>query len=164
MSDTYHLIFRLAREDEAGIIHALYRQAAGREFCVWNQEYPGMSEITHDTETGNLFVLEKDGRVIGAISVVPENELDDLLCWNHKEDANEIARVVIHPDDQGKGYSGIMLENTLEELTSRGCRAVHLSVADENIPAQKTYQRLGFVMSGESDMYGHHFFLYEKAL
>lgn len=153
-----------AANTDAEAVMALYKSVIGRPFCTWNDDYPGEFEINHDLETGNLFLLKENGEILGAVSVVPENELDDFSCWHIRENAREIARVVIDPRQQGKGFSSALVRCVLEKLKARGCKAVHLSVAEVNIPAQKTYFSLGFRKLHECDLYGHHFFLCEKAL
>lgn len=158
------MTFRAAKEDEAQAILTLYRSAIGLPLCTWNESYPSEFEISHDIETDNLFVLEEDGQIIGAISIVPENELDAMQCWSNTERANEIARVVLRLDKQGKGYSATLVQNVLNELKERGCQVVHLAVAKVNIPAQRTYSRCGFVTVDECFMYGNDFYLCEKLL
>lgn len=158
------MLFRTATQNDAEAIYSLYRSVIGQKFCTWNDIYPGLNEINHDIETCNTFLLIKDEIIIGAASIVPENELDELSCWNVKQNAKEIARVVIAPLYQGQGYAKILAANIIAELKSRKCSAVHLSVAAVNIPAYKTYQGLGFITVGEADMYGNHYYLCEKIL
>ncbi len=38
--------------------------------------------MLHDLETENLYILTDNDRIIGAVSIVPENEPDGLSCWN----------------------------------------------------------------------------------
>lgn len=156
--------FRLAKKFEAETILALYKAVIGTPFCTWNDDYPGIFEINNDLDTGNLFVLEDDGKIIGAASIVPENELDNLDFWSAKEKAGEFARVVLHPNYRGKGLAKILVSNVLSEMKWRGLKNVHISVAKENIPAQKTYERLGFATVGENEMWGHDFYLCELNL
>lgn len=158
------MLFRLAEKEETEAVYALYQSVIGQLYCTWNELYPGRNEILRDLETGNLFLLEENGAVIGAASVVPENEMDELPCWTVKENASEIARIVIHPTWQGKGYAEILVSKILAELRCRNCAWVHLSVAALNLPAFKTYQKLGFSTVGEKDMYGNQYYLCEKIL
>lgn len=155
---------RKAKPAEAEIIRDLYHSVIGQPFCTWNEEYPGEIEIQMDLSAETLYLAEEENKIIGAISVIPENEMDDFPCWNIRDHVKEIARVVIRPDLQGKGYACQMVEKLLAILKEEGCHAIHLSVADCNIPAQKTYRKLGFAFLAECDMYGHHYFLCEKAL
>lgn len=155
------MTLRLATAQDVHEIYNLYESVKGKGFCVWNESYPGMEEINHDIETANLFILEDESNLIGAASIVPENELDGMQCWEIQENAAEIARVVINPKYQGKGFSQKLVTEILIKAKSRKFSAVHLSVASSNIPAYKNYHKIGFKTVGEADMYGGHYFLCE---
>lgn len=158
------MIFRKATAEEKDAVFALYRSAVGREACAWNDDYPTMFEIDGDYNAGNLFVMAESGEIIGASSIVPENELDGLECWKIKEGAREIARIVVADGCHGMGIAAAMVGSLIEILRKQGSRAVHLSVADDNLPARKIYENAGFEPVGEADMYGGHYILQEKAL
>ena len=155
--------FRMATQDDAAQVLSLYESAKSGAFCVWNESYPSMTEIEHDLETGNLYVMTDGSKIIGAISVVPENELDGFDCWSCK-DGKEIARVVIDKAHQGYGLSFEMVQNIVPILLRNGCKAIHLSVVKSNIPAYKTYRKAGFAVVGEAQMYGNDYYLMEKAI
>ena len=72
------MIFRKAIKNEAKIIRALYSSVIGMSFCTWNEAYPGEEEIQGDLSSESLYVLEEKGELIGAISIVPENEINDF--------------------------------------------------------------------------------------
>ena len=158
-----NLNFKIATQDDAEHILSLYQSAKSGEFCVWNDSYPTITEIEHDLETKNLYVMTDGGKIIGAISIVPENELDGFDCWSCK-DGKEIARVVIDKDYQGHGLSYQMVQSIESILRENGHMAIHLSVAKSNIPAYKTYIKAGFTVVGEAQMYGNDYYLMEKAI
>jgi L-amino acid N-acyltransferase YncA len=158
------MIFRKAEWSEAETIMALYRAVIGTPFCTWDESYPGSTEINGDLSSGTLYVLEENKELIGAISVVPENELDDCDCWKVKENAREFARVVLRTDQQRRGLSVYLVEGIIRELQRKGVAAIHIAVAKNNIPAQKLYKKTGFAFCGEADLYGHSYFLCEKIL
>jgi ribosomal protein S18 acetylase RimI-like enzyme len=116
-------------------------------------------------ERGNLYVLEKGGAVIGAISAEDSvSEIDALGCFALTDNTREFARVAISPDHQGNGYAAVMVRELIDLFKKDGCRAVHILVASVNMAAQRTYQKIGFVHRGECDMYGSHYFAYELVL
>ncbi len=156
-------VFRRATEEDIPAVYKLYKQAIGTEFCVWNESYPEMGEITGDLNTGNLFVLTEENRVIGALSVVSKPELDNLPCWRETE-GTEIARVVVANDCRGKGLAGDMVQEIISHLRGRGCKAIRLSVAKSNLPARKTYDKAGFEPVGEAKLYGNDYNLMELLL
>ena len=102
-------------------------------------------------------------KVIGAISIVTENELDGFDCWSCK-DSKEIARVVIDKNYQGHGLSFEMVQRIETILKNKGYKAIHLSVVKTNIPAYKTYIKAGFNVVGEAKMYGNDYYLMEKEM
>ena len=155
--------FRNAEWSDAGQVLSLYESAKGGELCVWNDSYPTMTEIEHDLEMKSLYVMTDFSKVIGAISVVPENELDCFDCWSCN-DGKEIARVVIDKAYRGSGLSFKMVQNIESILQKNGCKAIHLSVVKTNIPAYKTYIKAGFGVVGEAQMYGNDYYLMEKAI
>ncbi len=157
-------LFRLAKYDEIDAILAMYRSAVGLPHCSWDEEYPGRVQIDEDFRAGNLFVLLLGEQIIGAISIVPQNELNDAAQWEVKENAAEFARVVIAPAYQGKGYSSLLVDEVLKEIQNRQFHAVHLCVAVVNTPAQRTYLKKGFCILGEKELYGGRFYLCEKQL
>jgi L-amino acid N-acyltransferase YncA len=159
-----NMLFRKAETREAEAIRALYQAVIGTPFCTWDESYPGETEIAGDLSASTLYVLEEDHQVIGAISIVPENELDHFNCWALKENAREFARVVIKSDQQHKGLSVYLVEGVIRELQRQGVAAIHIAVAKENIPAQKLYRKTGFDFCGEANMYGHSYFLCERTI
>lgn len=154
---------RLAKESELHQVYTLYQSVIGSPFCTWNEEYPGMPEIYADYQAESLYVAIQNNQIIGAVSVVPENELDSLPFWKSYS-AIEIARVVVSPAFQGSGIAKKMITTLLTQKLQKGISAVHLLVADANLPAQKVYYHCGFTYCGECDMFGHHFLALEAEI
>lgn len=159
------MYFRNARLDELNKIYALYKSVIGGRFCTWNDDYPGMQEIKHDFETDNLFVMISGEELVGAASIVPENEMDDLPFWKtHSGNECEIARIVVAKSFRGNGFAENMVNRLIDILKCRGCDTVRLSVATVNIPALSIYRKIGFNIVGNSDMYKNHYILMEKTI
>lgn len=150
--------------DDLESVVSLYREAAGSEFSTWNEYYPTEEEASADLAAGCLYTLKKGGEIVGAISVVPERELDDLPCWRVRGDGvREIARVVIADKYRGRGYSKIMVSELLAKLRSERVCAVHLTVAIKNLPAQALYRSQGFSFCPEKfSMWGNEYYACEK--
>ncbi len=155
--------FRIARQDDAAQVLSLYESAKSGEFCVWNDSYPTITEIQHDLDTNNLYVMTDGSKTIGAISIVPENELDDFDCWSCSS-GKEIARVVIDRAYQGRGLSFEMVQRVESILREKGHMSIRLSVVKSNIPAYKTYMKAGFAVVGEAQMYGNDYYLMDKVI
>ena len=157
-------VLRPAKKEELSQVLNMYRSVIGRPGCTWSIAYPNEATLHEDFRTGNLFVLRHKGRIIGAGSIVPRNELDDLEFWQHKENAGEIARIVIHPDRQSRGHGKYLVDMLCHVLHKRGYKAVHLLAAQENRRALNLYRESNFHNMGHCHRYGHTFFAYERKL
>ena len=51
-------------------------------------------------------------------------------------------------EERGRGYSREALELYVKELFANGCRRIEGEVYEQNIPAQKVIQQIGFVLEG----------------
>lgn len=157
-------IFQPAKKEDLPEILALYRSVIGITGCTWSIAYPNEATLHEDFSTGNLFVLRQRGHIAGAGSIVPKNELDDLDCWQHKENAGEIARIVIHPDRQGRGYGKYLVDMLCHRLRKQDRKAVHILVARENHHALNLYRESKFHNVGACHRYDHDFYAYERKL
>ena len=157
-------IFQPAKKDDLAEILKLYRSVIGKPGCTWSIAYPNEATLHEDFHTGNLFVLRQRGRIVGAGSIVPGNELEDLDCWQHKENAGEIARIVIHPDRQGRGYGKYLVDMLCHRLRKKDRKAVHILVAKENHHALNLYRESKFHNVGACHRYDHDFYAYERKL
>lgn len=158
------MTLRNARIEEKETVRALYLSVKGSEGCSWNEEYPSDIELDGDLSGNNLFVLEEDGEIVGAVSVVEPRELDEMLLWTQRECVREIARVVVCPDRQGRGYAERMLSLLFERFREEKVLGVHILVSKKNAAASRLYDKLGFTTRGEVFEYGIDFFARELTL
>lgn len=159
----YGLFRQAAKEDLPGILK-LYRSVIGRPGCTWNVFYPNETDLQADFQAECLYTLKKGNALIGAGSIVPQNELDDLECWGIRENARELARIVIAPECQGKGFGKHLLSMLCYRLERTDCKAVHLLVSTENHHALNLYREAGFQNKGKCTRYGREYYAYEKKL
>lgn len=85
-------------------------------------------------DPAGLRVHERDGRVIG-------------FCWTkiHRHpDLGEIYVIGVDPDHHGQGLGVPMTAAGLHWLHDQGLRTGMLYVEADNVPALRTYRRLGF--------------------
>lgn len=157
-------IFQPAREEDLPEVLKLYRSVIGKRGCTWSIAYPNEATLHEDFRTGNLFVLRQRGKLVGAGSIVPRNELDDLNCWSIRENAGEIARIVIRPDRQSRGYGKFLVDMLCQVLRRNQCKAVHILVATENHHALNLYRETRFHNVGSCHRYDHDFYAYERKL
>lgn len=148
------MVFQKAQGTDLEAVFQLYKSVIGTPFCVWDDEYPGWQDIDEDYRNDNLFVMKEDDKLLGAISIITNNELDALDFWK-EPNAKEFARVVVAPNCQGRGIAAQMVAGVFRELRNRNIPAVHLLVAKANLPAQQLYRKCGFAFLGTCFMFGH---------
>ena len=90
------------------------------------------SELAGVPESRWYVVAERAGTVVAYAGLLAIREEAD------------IQTVAVHPDEQGTGLSGRLMDALLAEAGTRGCTQVFLEVRAENVPAQRLYEKYGF--------------------
>ena len=63
-------------------------------------------------------------------------------------DEGEITNVAVRPEHRKQGIADAILTEVLSEAWKRGARTIYLEVRESNLPAQKLYEKHGFVSCG----------------
>lgn len=156
----------MATAADTDAVLRLYREQVGREFCFWNEYYPGLDTVEFDLSRDSLFVMKNEkGEIIAAISAEADEDVDRLDCWDPSlQPAGEFARLAVSPACQNRGVARKMVAYMLDVLKARGFRSVHILVNRDNLKAVRCYAHFGFREAGRCEMYDQHFLCYEKAL
>jgi ribosomal protein S18 acetylase RimI-like enzyme len=88
------------------------------------------------------------GRVVGAVLfVLPGSRYAELAGPGEAE----FRMLAVDPAAQRRGVGEALVRTCLERAAGLGCRAVRIFTRDFAQPAQRLYQRLGFVRTPERD-------------
>ena len=159
------LFLRLAKESELDKIMEIYVGARSYDGCVWGDDYPNRECLLSDHKCGGLYVFELGGTLIGAISLVRDEDLDEFDCWDlSDENWTSFARVVIVREFLGKGYAKRMVLAALDVLKASGSRSVRILVSPSNPAAMSLYKGIGFEYHCIENLYETDFWLCEKIL
>ena len=159
------MIFRPGTESDEEMIFSLYTAAIGTEGCTWDADYPTMEILRDDIRREAVFVMERDGEIVGAISIDDDPLTDALAVWDAGlRPAAEISRVVVSGACRGCGIAPAMFCELHEVLRRRNYRSVHYLVSPGNKKALHAYESLKYQSVGEADLYDHHWYCYEKVL
>lgn len=154
-----------ACEDDREELLALYKSQVGREGCPWTDEYPSNETIDFDLSRDALYVLKTDGKIVGAISIEEDEEVNKIPYWNRElEPEAEFARIAVSPDMQGQGIGKILVKFLIGELKQKGFKGIHIIVNRYNPKALRLYDSFDFKNVGECSMYNQDFFCYELDL
>jgi ribosomal protein S18 acetylase RimI-like enzyme len=87
-----------------------------------------------------VFVAEHDQEIVGYVYAGLEPQ-----SWKElREAAGFIHDVVVDPSSQRKGVAELLISASTDWLKERGAPRVMLWTADQNIPAQRLFTKIGF--------------------
>jgi ribosomal protein S18 acetylase RimI-like enzyme len=106
----------------------------------------GVSQIIDDPSCGHIYVLEQQGQVVGALS---------LLYTISTALGGKVALLedfIIDSNFRGQGLGTLLLTQVLERARASGCLRVQLLTDRDNLKAQAIYRRAGFAGSDMQPM------------
>ncbi|UII80588.1 GNAT family N-acetyltransferase [Flagellimonas sp. CMM7] len=116
---------------------------AERPFDVTLKEDPisyyDLKEIVLD-EDSCVLVAETEGKVIASGYAIPKKARH---CLDHEYYAY-LGFMFTHEDYRGKGINAKIVEELKRWSKSKGYQEVRLTVYEDNIPAIKAYEKVGF--------------------
>lgn len=159
------MIIRNATPEDADTILQLYKDQIGRQFCPWTDHYPARGEIEYDLSRDSLFVMCDEGKIVAAISIDKDEQVEGLSCWSSNlAPGGEVSRLAVHRDYQNQGIARKMIEYTMMVLKERGYNSIHFLVNIYNTKAIRSYEHLKCNKVGECFLYEQPYMCYEKAL
>lgn len=158
-------IIERATAADADEIFALYHSLIDMPYGTWNEEYPNRELVGEDLKESEVFVMRCGGKIVSAIVIENSNEFEELAKWypDVKHWA-QFGRLGVAKGMQGRGIARKMLAHAMDEARAEGCDAVRFLVGAHNLPAQRSYAKLGFEVCGEVDAWDNHWLCYEKRL
>lgn len=151
-------MIRRGTEKDIPAVAAIYEaihgeEAAGRTTTGW---LPGIYPVRATAEDAlsreELYVLEEDGRILGAAKINRrQEEVYTRADWLHPAGEDEVLvlhTLVIHPGAKGRGL-GKRFVSFYEELArSMGCAVVRMDTNRRNTAARSLYGKLGYREAG----------------
>ena len=99
--------------------------------------------ILRDDAT-QLFVAERDGRILGIACTTPARGEDGAAIPG----VTHIQMIFVRPENWGQGIGGRLLDVVIEDARRRRMHAAQLWVLENNEPATRLYANRGFSHSG----------------
>lgn len=158
-----NLAFRAAVPKEKAQVLALYRIAANDGETEWDDAYPNAETVDYDLSVNGLFVLCSGEQIIGAISMVPWDDLDEMPIWSSGQ-ATVLARLCVHPHVRGHGFGHMLVEEIRRVAKARGYTVTH-HIASKYIEAPlRIYRSMGFRQVGEVHLFDTDYLAFELEL
>ena len=137
------MIVRLASEDDAAAIAAIYRPYVEDSRISFEETAPDASEIARrmGSPIHPWLVIEADGLVAGYASTSPMRARA-AYRWSVE------TGIYIAPEMQGRGLGRQLLAAHLDLLERRGFVTIVAGIALPNDASVALHERLGFTLSG----------------
>ena len=135
----------------------------------WNEKYPSRDVFKNDIETGALYVLEINKKIVGCImlSDVKDDSYKDVK-WLTKNFKNlYVHRLAVNPDYQKKGHGRRLMDFAESFAVENNFTSIRLDTFSLNHRNNKFYKSRGYTQLGnvffpiQSDLPFH---CYEKVL
>jgi ribosomal protein S18 acetylase RimI-like enzyme len=73
-----------------------------------------------------------------------EGEVAGWVCYKKIDDALILIALNIYPDFQGQGIARLLLKEVAEQAHKQGCSSLKVATTNDDLPALRFYQKLGF--------------------
>ena len=124
----------------------------------WERDiYPTQEWLIDSIEKQELYVGELNGRIVSCMVVNQEyNDGYKEIDWMIEAKDSEL--LVIHAlgvaaDVSGRGLAKQMVGYVIEMAKSQGIKTIRLDVLEGNLPAEKSYTKVGFEYTGTVPMF-----------
>ncbi len=154
---------RLAEHKDSASIVQLYHAIIGTPGCTWDEEYPSAEDVAEDIKLSCLYCLEDGIGTLVAVAAAGAFEELSHLSWDARMNKPcELARIGVHPSMQHKGIGAMILKEVIKDCQKRGFDGMRFLVSKTNPGAIALYNKSGFRECGETYMYGHDFYCYQR--
>ena len=110
---------------------------------------PSMFEAYLADQRIDVMVADDDGSLIGYVMLKAAEPTDpDVAKAVTLRPCNELSKLYVHPDAHGTGVAQQLVIASLEASEARKCAVLWLGVNQENLRAQRFYEKSGFQQVG----------------
>ncbi len=145
-------MIRHAVETDLNELTSLARQVANNMhqngIDQWSATYPAYENFEYDLSKNSLYVFLKDNRLVGSITILPENDLFyKELVWEGKQ-SYVVHRLMVDPDFMRQHIGRQLFLHAINHAKTKGCDTVKVDTHPDNIRMQSLILSLGFKEKG----------------
>lgn len=159
---------RLANVNDLNLLMAITRRCIEnldrQGIYQWDEIYPSRKDFNNDILEQSLYVVTSADRIFGCICI---NQVE----YPGYENANwlgsrffVIHKIIIDPQNENQGFGKFAMDYAENVARSKKKDSIRLDCFKENLRANQFYQRLGYVIRGETLFRKGMFNLYEKMI
>ncbi|MDD3478160.1 MAG: GNAT family N-acetyltransferase [Candidatus Izemoplasmatales bacterium] len=111
----------------------------------WSDIYPLQEHFQKDMDRDGLFVYKDGNRILGSISILPQNDpFYKDITWL-KESSLVVHRLMVDPIAMKHGIGSALLQYAIDLATSRNYESIKVDTHPDNFRMQGLLLRHGFV-------------------
>lgn len=151
-------MFRKATLTDLDAISSIYdavhdAEEAGRTTIGWVRSiYPTRATAQQGIRSGDLFVLEEDGRIVAAARINQvQGEEYKQVAWSFKADDSKVMvlhTLAVHPEYFGRGFGTDFAAFYEDYAAQQGCTCLRMDTNTRNTTARTLYKKLGYTEAG----------------
>jgi len=150
-----------------GIINQTIVEMSTYNNTQWDENYPREKDFMNDIQNGDLFVVEREGRLVGLVCInkvepVEYNELN----WSLHEDVMVVHRMAVSSDYRRSGIGTELMKFADEFALKNNIRYLKTDTYSLNTKMNALFKKCGYNLIGEISFLGKEkpFYCYEKIL
>lgn len=162
--------YRLGRVNDIEAVTILIQEAIKEmekhNIYQWDEIYPTVEDFEDDIKKGNLYVVEKNGKIIALYVISDESdEAYNYAEWKYPNETSFVLhRFCVSPSFQNRGIGKKVLMKIESQIKNRGYDSIRLDVFAKNPYAQRLYRNNGYEVRGFAEWRKGRFDLMEKHL
>lgn len=125
-------------------------------YPLWSSEHPSDECIKEAISRGEQYACMENDAIIGALLLSENPDGDyDAGNWSRDLKAGEYLSVhilAVSSDCCQSGVGSFMVGECIAIARSKGYKALRLDIVPSNTPAERLYQKNGFVYAGTVDL------------
>jgi len=152
------MMIRKATKDDISSVVEIYSrilqsEVVGTSQTGWQKGvYPTEETARSALESGDLFVMEADGRITAAARLNQKQETAYQECeWVFTASEDQVMvlhTLVVDPEMAGKGYATEFVAFYESYARGHGCVSLRMDTNEKNLAARRLYKKLGYRESG----------------
>ena len=155
-------MIRKANYDDLESIAKIYEdiityEEENKRFTAFQRNiYPTRHTAEKALNEESIFVFEDNGEICASIIINANQPKEyDNVKWKYPaspDNALVIHLLCVSPNKSGLGIGRKMVEFAINVGVARNCSTIRLDTGEQNLPARRLYEKIGFTIAGTSIM------------
>lgn len=136
-------------EDLTALLHRAYAQLANMGLRYW-ATHQTVEDTKKRVTTGECWVSELSGTIVGTILLIPPGTLDNLCDWYARPGIAVLSQFAVEPSLQRQGLGSCLLAKMEERASEIGAVEVAIDTAEPARHLVESYERRGYRFIGRT--------------